>query len=215
MRLRRPALALGLIVLVAALPLFAAPGSPGAIVTPTAGSVAINGQTASAGWALLPGDVIATGAHSSARLVLPGASLLAAANTRLQMEGARGAAQIRLRSGLVEISGNLPVAVASRLVTPASERSRFNVYDLSGEVYVTAVTGAVAVRSATGTYAVPAGKTVKFRDPQALPVPVAMKAPGVPLLTVAGEALAAAAASGAIVYFATHCKHCVVSPSSL
>lgn len=212
MRLRRPALSLSLIALLAALPLFAAPG---AIVTPTAGRVAINGQTASAGSALLPGDWIATGAHGSARLVLPGASLLAAAHTRLRMESVRGAAQIRLRSGLVEISGNLPVAVASRRVTPASARSRFNVYDLSGEVYVTVLTGAVSVRSAAGADPVPAGKTVKFRDAQALPPPVAMKAPGVPLLTVAGEALAAAAASGAIVYFATRCKRCTVSPASL
>lgn len=212
MRLRRPILALSLIALVAALPLVA---TPGAIVTPTAGTVAINGQPASPGSALLPGDWIATSARGSARLVLPGASLLAASNTRFRMESARGAAQIRLRAGLVEIAGNLPVAVAARRVTPASARSRFNVYDLSGEVYVTAVTGAVSVRSATGVYAVPAGTTVRFRDPQALPPPVAMKAPGVPLLTVAGEALAAAAASGAIVYFATHCKHCVVSPASL
>lgn len=212
MRLRCPVTALSLIVLVAGLPLVAAPG---AIVTPTAGTVAINGQTASAGSALLPGDVIATNANGSARLVLPGASLLAAANTRFRMENAGGTTQIRLRSGLVEIAGQLPVAVAARIVWPASARSRFNVYDFSGEVYVTAVTGAVAIRSAASAYVVPAGKTVKFRDPQALPPPVAMKGPGVPLLTVAGEALAAAAASGAIVYFASRCKHCVVSPASL
>ncbi|MGH9414290.1 MAG: hypothetical protein ACRD0Y_11205 [Terriglobales bacterium] len=206
----------GVFALIACLPLLAVtPMAPGAILTPTAGVVAVNGSAATAGVALLPGDVIATSARGSARMVLPGAAVIAAARTRFQVIRAAGALRLRLRGGLIEVFGTLPVAVAARTVLADGPNAYFDVAALAGEVYVTAVRGRVMVKSASASYEVPAGKTVKFRASQSLPAPVKMKKPGLSLLTVAAGTVAAAAAAGAVVYLINRKKNSTVSPSSL
>lgn len=164
MNIRRTLMAMGVVAGVACLPMF---GTTGAIVSPTSGTVAVNGQPVAAGSAIVAGDLVSTSTAGSARMVLPGGSLIAGSNTNFRMESVKGATQIRLSNGLVEVSGFLPVALSTRTVVPSSSNARFNVYDLSGKVYVETVAGKVAVKSAKGSVTVPAGKSVEFNDSSA------------------------------------------------
>ncbi|HVB40213.1 MAG TPA: hypothetical protein VNE83_04900, partial [Terriglobales bacterium] len=133
MNIRQTVLATGLAASIACLPLF---GAGGAILSPMAGTVAVNGQAVTAGSAIVAGDLVSTSAIGSARMVLPGGSLLAASNTNFRMENVNNADTVRLNSGLVKVTGLLPVALNTRTVVPATATTRFNVYDLSGKVYV-------------------------------------------------------------------------------
>ena len=212
MNIRRSFMAMGLAAATACLPVFAASG---AIVSPISGSVAVNGQSVLAGSAVVPGDMVATDAAGTARMVLPGGSVIAASNTNFRIESVNHATQLQLNHGLVKVTGMLPVAVATRTVVPASVSTRFNVYDFSGKVYVEAVSGSVAVKSATGSYTVNAGKAVTFPDPQS-PAPAADVAggSGMPLGVAIGVAAAAAIVTGVVVHEATKCSNCVVSPAA-
>ncbi|MGH9465868.1 MAG: hypothetical protein ACRD1Y_00800 [Terriglobales bacterium] len=161
MSIRRLFTTMSLLASVACLSLF---GTSGAILSPTAGTVAVNGQPIAAGSAIVAGDLISTSAAGSARMVLPGGSLVAASKTVFRMENRHGALAIRLDHGLVQVAGFLPVALATRAVVPATSQARFNVYDEAGTVYVEALAGSVALSSAHRITTVPAGTTVSFRD---------------------------------------------------
>ncbi|HVB40253.1 MAG TPA: hypothetical protein VNE83_05100, partial [Terriglobales bacterium] len=124
---------------------------------------------------------------------------------------------VRLNSGLVKVTGLLPVALNTRTVVPATATTRFNVYDLSGKVYVEAVAGTVAVKSATNSYTVRTGEAVTFADPapQAAPAAASASSGGASLaLPVAiGIAAGAAIVTGVVVHQVTKCSNCVSSPA--
>lgn len=213
MNIRRSILAMGLAAATACLPLL---GTTGGILSPMAGSVAVNGQPVAAGSAIIAGDMVSTSAAGSARMVLPGGSLIAAANTNFRMESVNNATEVRLNKGLVKVTGMLPVALNTRTVVPSNTSARFNVYDLAGKVYVEAVAGTVAVKSATSSYTVHTGEAVSFSDTQAMPAASAAGSGASMAVPVAiGIAAAAAVVTGIVVHQATKCDNCVSSPSSL
>ena len=210
MKIRRSFLAMGLAAATACLPLF---GTSGAILSPMSGSVAVNGQPVSAGSAIVAGDLVSTSALGSARMVLPGGSVIAASNTNFRMESVNNATAIRLNSGLVKVSGLLPVALNTRTVVPATSTTRYNVYDLSGKVYVEAVAGTVAVKSAKSAYTVHAGEAVTFSDGQAAPVAAGAGGASMAVPVAIGIAAGAAVVTGVVVHQATKCDNCVSSPA--
>src|SRR5579875_2289965 len=115
MNIRRLVLAMGLGAAVACLPLL---GTSGAILSPMAGTVAVNGQPVTAGSAIVAGDLVSTSVAGSARMVLPGGSVIAASNTNFRMVNVNTATEIRLNNGLVKVTGLLPVELSSRTVVP-------------------------------------------------------------------------------------------------
>lgn len=208
MNIRRLVLATGLGAAVVALPLL---GTSGAILSPMAGSVAVNGQPVTAGSAIVAGDLVSTSIAGSARMVLPGGSVIAASNTNFRMVSVNNATEIRLNSGLVRVNGMLPVALNTRTVVPASATTRFNVYDLSGKVYVEAVAGTVAVKAGNSSYTVRTGEAVSFSD-QA-PAAAASSGASMAVPVAIGIAAAAAVVTGIVVHEATKCSNCVPSPA--
>lgn len=213
MNTRRFFMAMGLTAAVAALPLL---GTSGAILSPMAGTVAVNGQPVTAGSAIVAGDLVSTSAAGSARMVLPGGSVIAASNTNFRMVSVNHASQIRLNNGLVKVTGLLPVALNSRTVVPATAATRYSVYDLSGKVYVETVAGSVSVKAANSSYTVSAGNAVSFSDPQAPAAASASSgAPAMAVPVAIGVAAAAAVVTGIVVHEATKCSNCVSSPSSI
>ena len=208
MKIRRSFMAMGLVAAVACLPLF---GASGAILSPMAGTVAVNGLPVTAGSAVVAGDLVSTNPAGSARMVLPGGSLIAASNTNFRMVSVNHATAIRLTSGLVKVAGMLPVELNTRTVVPATAQTRFNVYDLSGKVYVEAVAGMVTVKAAHASYTVHTGDAVTFDDQ----APAAASGGGasVALPVAIGIGAAAAVVTGIIVHEATKCSNCIVSPS--
>lgn len=211
MKIRQSILAMGLAASVACLPLF---GTSGAILSPMAGTVAVNGQQVTAGSAIVAGDLVSTSAAGSARMVLPGGSLIAASNTNFRMESVNNTNEIRLNSGLVKVTGLLPVALNTRTVVPATATTRFNVYDLSGKVYVEAVAGTVAVKTATNSYTVRTGEAVTFADPMPqAPAAAASNGASLALPVAIGIAAGAAVITGVVVHQATKCDNCVASPA--
>ncbi len=208
MKIRRSLMAMGLVAAVAALPLF---GASGAILSPMAGTVAVNGLPVTAGSAIVAGDLVSTSTSGSARMVLPGGSLIAASNTNFRMVSVNSATQIRLTSGLVKVSGMLPVELNTRTVVPATAQTRFNVYDLSGKVYVEAIAGTVSVKAAHSAYTVHTGDAVSFSD-QA-PAAAASSGASMAVPVAIGIAAAAAVVTGIVVHEATKCSNCIVSPS--
>ncbi|HXE31752.1 MAG TPA: hypothetical protein VN515_08125 [Terriglobales bacterium] len=213
MNTRRFFMAMGLTAAVAALPLL---GTSGAILSPMAGTVAVNGQPVTAGSAIVAGDLVSTSAAGSARMVLPGGSVIAASNTNFRMVSVNHANQIRLNNGLVKVTGLLPVALNSRTVVPATAATRYNVYDLSGKVYVETVAGSVAVKAANSSYTVTAGNAVSFSDPQTAPAAAASGGTTMAVPVAIGIAAGAAVVTGVVVHEATKCSNCVpASPSGL
>lgn len=208
MNIRRLVLATGLGAAVVALPLL---GTSGAILSPMAGTVAVNGQPVTAGSAIVAGDLVSTSIAGSARMVLPGGSVIAASNTNFRMVSVNNATEIRLNSGLVRVNGMLPVALNTRTVVPANATTRFNVYDLSGKVYVEAVAGTVAVKAGNSSYTVRTGEAVSFSD-QA-PAAAASSGASMAVPVAIGIAAAAAVVTGIVVHEATKCSNCVVSPA--
>ncbi|MGH9475006.1 MAG: hypothetical protein ACRD1C_01605 [Terriglobales bacterium] len=211
MNIRRSFMVMGLGAAVACLPLF---GTTGAILSPMAGTVAVNGQPIVAGSAIVAGDMVSTSIAGSARMVLPGGSLIAASNTNFRMESVNNATEVRLNNGLVKVSGLLPVALNTRTVVPSTPQARFNVYDLSGKVYVETVAGTVTVKSASRSYTVRTGETVSFNDAQ-MPAAASAGSTGVAVPVAIGIAAAAAVVTGIVVHQVTKCDNCVVSGSSL
>lgn len=208
MNIRRLVLATGLGAAVVALPLL---GTSGAILSPMAGTVAVNGQPVTAGSAIVAGDLVSTSIAGSARMVLPGGSVIAASNTNFRMVSVNSATEIRLNSGLVRVNGMLPVALNTRTVVPATATTRFNVYDLSGKVYVEAVAGTVAVKAGNSSYTVRTGEAVSFSD-QA-PAAAASSGASMAVPVAIGIAAAAAVVTGIVVHEATKCSNCVASPA--
>lgn len=212
MKIRRFFMAMGLTAAVAALPLL---GTSGAILSPMAGTVAVNGQPVTAGSAIVAGDLVSTSIAGSARMVLPGGSLIAASNTNFRMVSVNNANQIRLNNGLVKVTGLLPVALNTRTVVPASAATRFNVYDLSGKVYVEAVAGTVAVKAANSSVTVHTGEAVSFADPQNAPMAAGGGGTTMALPVAIGIAAGAAVVTGVVVHQVTKCDNCVSSPSGI
>lgn len=209
MNIRRLVLAMGLGAAVACLPLL---GTSGAILSPMAGTVAVNGQPVTAGSAIVAGDLVSTSVAGSARMVLPGGSVIAASNTNFRMVNVNNATEIRLNNGLVKVTGLLPVELSSRTVVPATANTRFNVYDLSGKVYVEAVAGSVAVKAGNSSYTVRTGEAVSFSD-QAPAAAAASSGASMAVPVAIGIAAAAAVVTGIVVHEATKCSNCVVSPA--
>lgn len=213
MKIRRSLMAMGLVAAMACLPLFA---TSGAILSPMSGTVAVNGLPVSAGSAIVAGDLVATSAAGSARMVLAGGSVIAASNTNFRMVNVNNATEIRLNSGMVKVTGLLPVALNTRTVVPATSNTRFNVYDLSGKVYVEALAGTVSVKAARGVYTVHTGEAVSFSDAQDQAAPAAAAAStgtSLALPVAIGIAAAAAVVTGIVVHQVTKCDNCVSSPS--
>lgn len=209
MKIRRFFMAMGLCAAVACLPLL---GTSGAILSPMAGTVAVNGQPVTAGSAIVAGDLVSTSIAGSARMVLPGGSVIAASNTNFRMVSVNNATQIRLNNGLVKVTGLLPVALNTRTVVPATAATRFSVYDLSGKVYVEAVAGTVAVKAGNHAFTVHTGEAVSFNDAQDQAAPAAAAASSGASLAVPvaiGIAAAAAVVTGVVVHEATKCSNCV------
>ncbi|MGH9466720.1 MAG: hypothetical protein ACRD1Y_05140, partial [Terriglobales bacterium] len=167
MNLRR---ALAAVTFIALLPaLYAATLPPsGAILSPTAGVVAVNGQPITSGTFVTNGDWISTGPIASASLTLPGASLLAAARTKFRLETSESTARILLSSGLLDVSGRLPVAVASAVVVPSLSGAEFRIEAVLGVAYLDVLSGSVAIKSPKASYTVPAGKSVALGNAQPL-----------------------------------------------
>jgi hypothetical protein len=163
MNIRRSFLATGLVASMACLPLL---GTSGVILNRKAGAVAVNGMPVTNGSAILAGDLVSTSNAGSAGMVFPGGSVIAASDTNFRMESRNNANQIRLNSGLVNVSGLLPVSVNTRTIVPATATTNFIVYDNAGKVVVEAKAGSVAVKTATSSYTVHTGEAVSFSDPQ-------------------------------------------------
>jgi ferric-dicitrate binding protein FerR (iron transport regulator) len=213
MKIRRSFLAMGLVASIACLPLL---GTSGAILSPMAGTVAVNGLPVTAGSAIVAGDLVSTSNAGSARMVLPGGSVIAASNTNFRMVSVNNANQIRLNSGLVKVTGLLPVAVSTRTIVPATASTSFNVYDLSGKVYVEATAGSVAVKAANSSFTVHTGEAVSFSDTQAPAAASASTGSASLAVPVAiGIAAGAAVVTGIVVHQVTKCDNCVSSPSQL
>ena len=208
MKFSRSMLVAMLVGLMACLPVM---GTNGAMLSPMAGTVNVNGQPIVAGSAIVAGDAVAVSAQGSARMVLPGGSMIAAAKTQFRLERNANVNQVNLAYGMVKVAGNLPVAVSHVTVVPASSNARFAVTALNGPTYVRAIAGNVKVVGLHKTYTVKAGEAIRFQD-QAAPAS-AMGSTGVALPVTIGVAAAAAVVTGIVVYEATKCSNCVSSPA--
>lgn len=208
MRIRRSIVAMGLMALVATLPLL---GTGGATLSPMAGTVAVNGQNVTAGSSVVAGDTVSVSAQGSARMVVPGSTVIAASKTNFRLVSANSASQIRLSYGMVQVSGSIPVALKTRTVVPASKNAKFTVTALNGPVYVQAVTGNVSIRAGNQSYTVHQGEAATFNDDAS----AAQGGGGgsIALPMAIGFAAAAAIVTGIIVHYETECSNCVVSPS--
>lgn len=206
MSIRRSILATGLVALMAVLPLL---GAGGAVLSPMAGSVAVNGQNVSSGSTIAVGDLVSVSAQGSARLALPAGTVIAASKTNFRLVSANNASQIRLSYGLVKVTGSLPVAVNTRTIVPQSKDAQYSVTALNGPVYVQAVAGNVSIRSGSQSYTVHAGEAVTFNDDAA----AQGGGGGAPWATTVAIAAAAAVVTGIIVHYETECSNCVASPS--
>lgn len=210
MKFSRSLLASVLVGLMACLPLL---GTDGAMLSPMAGTVDVNGQPIVAGSAIVTGDSVAVSQDGSARMVLPGGSLIAAAKTHFAFERKADVNQVRLSYGMVKVSGSLPVALHTATVVPTSSNARFAVTALNGPVYVQAIAGSVKVEGLSKTYTVNAGEAIRFQD-QGTPAPaVGSSGTTVPLPVAIGVAAAAAVVTGIVVHQVTKCDNCVVSQS--
>lgn len=196
--------------LIACLPVM---GTNGAMLSPMAGTVNVNGQPIVAGSAIVAGDAVAVSAQGSARMVLPGGSLIAASKTEFRLERNANVNQVNLTYGMVKVSGNLPVAVSHITIVPASSNARFAVTALNGPTYVQAIAGSVKVEGLNKTYTVKAGEAIRFQD-QAAPASAAGGGTEVGLPVTIGVAAAAAVVTGIVVYEATKCSNCIVSNAS-
>lgn len=208
MKFSRSMLVAMLVGLMACLPVM---GTNGAMLSPMAGTVNVNGQPIVAGSAIVAGDAVAVSAQGSARMVLPGGSLIAAAKTQFRLERNANVNQVNLAYGMVRVAGNLPVAVSHVTVVPASSNTRFAVTALNGPTYVRAIAGNVKVVGLNKTYTVTAGEAIRFQD-QAAPAS-SMGSSGVALPVTIGVAAAAAVVTGIVVYEATKCSNCIPSPA--
>jgi hypothetical protein len=136
-----------------------------AMLIPVAGGVQVNGQPlAAAGTAIGAGDRVAIDTRGTARMVISGGTVIAAAKTIFRLEDNQA---IRLSYGMVKIAGNVPVYLNSRSVVPASGSARYIVTALSGPVYVQAVQGSVIIRRGNTTYTVNEGNAAMFQDTSA------------------------------------------------
>ncbi len=203
MRLMRLSLAVLLSWGMVCLPLSAAPA---AMVTPLAGTVSLNGQSVVSGSAVLPGDAILVSAQSGARLTMPGAAVLAGANSRFQLQ----ANAIRLSYGTLKVSGREAVRTARETITPETA-GMYTVMQTAGVLYVAADHGALRVVSGHKTYTIASGSAMRFQG--------TMGAGGgassgmISLPVAIGVIAAAAAVVGIGTYEATNCSGCVASPS--
>ena len=204
MRLMRLSMAALLAWGMACLPLSAAPA---AMVTPLAGTVSLNGQSVVSGSAVLPGDAILVSAQGGARLTVPGAAVLAGANSRFQLQ----ANAIRLSYGTLKVSGREAVRTARETITPVTP-GVFTVVQTADVLYVAANRGAVRVVSGRKTYNIAAGKAMRFQTAGA-GMGMGSSSPTVGWPVAIGVIGAAAAVVGVIAYEATNCSGCVVSAS--
>lgn len=206
MRLMRLSMAALLAWGMVCLPLSAAPA---AMVTPLAGTVSLNGQSVVSGSAVLPGDAILVSAQSGARLTLPGAAILAGANSRFQLQ----ANAIRLSYGTLKVSGREAVRTARQTITPVTS-GIFTVVQTAGVLYVAANRGALRVVSGHKTFNIAAGSAMRFQTGTPDTGRTGMGGVSDVSLPVAIGVIAAAAATvGVIAYEATNCSGCVVSAS--
>lgn len=144
--------------LLSGLPLLAAPGG----MLSLHGRALVNGRSVVSGSAVLPGDAVVVQPNGLARLVLPGATVLAGANTRFSMLTGRKA--LRLNTGMLTVSGGVPVLVKTRSLVPASSSSVYMVKRAAGVVYVEAARGSLTLTGAGQPYTVAAGHAVRFDD---------------------------------------------------
>jgi len=207
MRIRRFLMATAAVSAMACLPLL---GTNGAMLSPMAGTVEVNGLPVTAGSAVVAGDMVSTNGQGSARMVLPGGSVIAAANTNFKLENSN---QIRLQHGMVKVAGNLPVAVNTRTIAPESANAQFSVTALNGPVYVQAIKGNVDVKAFGKTYTVHAGEAATFQDQAAPAAAAASSGASLALPVAIGVAAAAAVVTGVVVHQVTKCDNCVTSPS--
>jgi len=205
MRIRRFLMATAAVSAVACLPLL---GTNGAMLSPMAGTVEVNGLPVTAGSAVVAGDMVSTNGQGSARMVLPGGSVIAAANTNFKLENSN---QIRLQHGMVKVAGNLPVAVSTRTIAPESANAQFSVTALNGPVYVQAIKGNVDVKAFGKTYTVHAGEAATFQGSAAAGAGSTGSSLALPVAI--GVAAAAAVVTGVVVHQVTKCDNCVTSPS--
>ena len=191
-------------------------GTNGAMLSPMAGSVTVNGQAITAGSAVMAGDLVATSAQGSARMVLPGSSVIAASKTNFRLISANHATEVKLFHGMVRVSGNLPVALRTRTVVPQSSAARFEVTALNGTVYVHAITGNVAIKAGDKSYTVAAGTAAEFQDQAAAPAAASAGSTGAAMAVPLAIGIAAAAAviTGVVVHEATKCSNCITSPAA-
>lgn len=206
MRIRRSLMATATVAAMACLPLL---GTNGAMLSPMAGTVEVNGLPVTAGSAVVAGDMVSTNGQGSARMVLPGGSVIAAANTNFRLENSN---QIRLQHGMVKVAGNLPVALNTRTVAPESANAQFSVTALNGPVYVQAIKGNVDIKAFGKSVTVHAGQAVTFQD-AAAPAAAASTGSSVALPVAIGIGAAAAVVTGVVVHQVTKCSNCVTSPS--
>jgi len=200
MKFSRSFVATALVAATACLPLL---GADGAMLSPMAGTVTVNGQAIAAGSLVTAGDLVATSADGSARMVVAGASVLAGAKTDFRVNNNN---QIALNYGTVKVSGNLPVSLKAHSVVPQSSASRYQVTSLNGPVYVTALAGNVDVKSAGKTVTVHAGEAVSFQDtaaPAAASASAGAASAGLPVAVAIGVAAAAAVVTGIVVHQVT------------
>lgn len=158
MKLARTLLSFFLVLLTASLPLLAAPGG---MITPLAGQVLLNGHPVVAGTAVLGGERIAITPRGRARLLLPGAQVLAAANTHFRI--LHGARALSLASGALRVQGSLGVRLRTRSIEPGAG-AIFAVARRRRMVYVQAIRGSLRISGAAQPYLLPAGRTVRFDD---------------------------------------------------
>ncbi len=160
----RTLIAGSLMVLTASLPLLSAPGG---IITPLGGSVLLNGRPVLGGTAIQAGERIRVNPSAQARLVLPGAVVLAAGNSLFSLlPNARRL--LRLDSGALRIEGAMSVQVRTRRIVPRAH-AIYSVFRNQQTVYVQAIRGTVSLIGAGKPYSVAPGTMIRFDDQNATP----------------------------------------------
>jgi ferric-dicitrate binding protein FerR (iron transport regulator) len=116
------------------------------------------------------GDAVATGNKGTAHLNIAGSALVAASNTTFTLTAVGDTAQVRLASGQVKETGDVPVVLANRQVVPVGGSASFSVTELNSRVYLSVTRGDVNVLYSDKALTVHAGRALLFDD-QPAPAP--------------------------------------------
>jgi hypothetical protein len=158
MRTCRSLLTILLTAALACLPLM---GSDGAMLTPIAGTVSVNGRTV-ASTTLNSGDAVLVSPDGTAKLTLNGASIMVMSRSRFGVS--TDGKSLNLGFGGLQIAGSIPVLTLNHSIVPVSSDAQYTVTRVSDRAYVIATAGDVKIASGTRSYIVRSGEAATFQD---------------------------------------------------